>query len=110
MDLPNNLAAKTLLLEKSWNLERQLGEEHFVIWAGKRQTRQVIAPCANASTLNIRHSYRNDSQLFIHRPISRICFMPELADMFHLRFPASITTIGTKNKLPRACTAGQAER
>jgi hypothetical protein len=38
MDLPNDLAAKALLLEKTWDLERQFGEEHFVIWTGKRQT------------------------------------------------------------------------
>jgi hypothetical protein len=82
MDLPNDLAAKTLLLEKTWDLERQFGEEYFVIWAGKRQTSQVIAPCANAAALNIRDSYRNDSQLFIHRPISRICFKPALAGIF----------------------------
>jgi hypothetical protein len=75
MDLPNDLAAKTLLLEKTWDLERQFGEQHFVIWASKRQSGQVIAPCANAAALNIRDSYSNDFQLFIHRPISRICFM-----------------------------------
>ena len=35
MDLPNDLAAKTLLLEKTWDLERQFGEKYFVIWTGK---------------------------------------------------------------------------
>jgi hypothetical protein len=82
MDLPNDLAAKALLLEKTWDLERQFGEEYFVIWAGKRQTCQVIAPRANSAALNIRDSYGNNSQLFIHQPISRICFVPALAGIF----------------------------
>ena len=59
MDLPNDLAVKTLLLEKSCDLERQFGEKHLVIWTSKRQTGQVIAPCANAAVFNIRDSYGN---------------------------------------------------
>jgi hypothetical protein len=37
MDLPNDLAVKTLLLEKTCDLERQFGEKYLVIWASKRQ-------------------------------------------------------------------------
>jgi hypothetical protein len=38
MDLPNDLAVKTLLFEKTCDLERQFGEKHLVIWTNKRQT------------------------------------------------------------------------
>src|SRR3977135_4329532 len=33
MDLPHDLAAKALLLEKTCDLDRQFGEKHLVIWA-----------------------------------------------------------------------------
>ena len=61
MDLPHNLAMKALLLEKTCDLDRQFGEKRLVIWTSKRQTGQVIAPCANAAVLNIRDFYGNDS-------------------------------------------------
>ena len=34
MDLPNDLAVKTLLLEQTCDLERQFGEKYLVIWTG----------------------------------------------------------------------------
>ena len=37
MDLPHDLAVKTLLLEKTCDLERPFGEKHLVIWTSKRQ-------------------------------------------------------------------------
>jgi len=37
MDLPHDLAVKTLSLEKTCDLERQFGEKYLVIWASKRQ-------------------------------------------------------------------------
>lgn len=41
-----------------------------MIWASEREAHQVVAPCTNASIGCVCYSYRNGSQLLIHRPIS----------------------------------------
>ena len=53
MHLPHDLAVKTLLLEKTCDLERPFGEKYLVIWTSKRQASQVIAPFL----LPIPHKY-----------------------------------------------------
>ncbi len=42
MDLPNDLAVKTLLLEKTCDLERQFGEKYLVIWTSKRPAKSSL--------------------------------------------------------------------
>jgi hypothetical protein len=50
------MAASTERAALSCDLGRQFGEQHLVIWTSKRQTGEIIAPCANAAVFNIRDS------------------------------------------------------